>query len=483
MDKVGRVALLAGLVSVAWLMWASLRRADEGPPNVLVFLSDDQGWGDDPLGNPDSKIAMPNLERLEREGMRFTTAYSPAAVCSPSRYAILTGNYPYRGTEPWGVWHTAVSDFREGQRTLGDVLRAAGYATAFVGKWHVGAKIDGDRLVTGPLAHGFDESYVMPNALTDKPCAFFENDQLERGTQGRSPGDLKWLAQVGGRLVTHAVDFIDRVHRRNLAEGKRTPFFLYYSSQSAHQPWVPPRVMGGTPIAGATGMTRHTDMVYQIDVELGILLHALDERGLTAHTLILFSSDNGGIPEERTTFGHDSVGGLSGRKGTPYEGGVRVPFVAKWGDGTAHSRIAPGTVRQQMVCSTDWMATLADLTGQRLDAATGCDSFDLLPVLLGQRGDDAPLREEVMLQSGGSGGKQCILVAGGWKLCLDETGQHPLELFDLAHDPTESTNRLQDEEGAAVAQRLRVRYQVLRNAPRTVRGEGAVPVAPQEVAH
>jgi arylsulfatase A-like enzyme len=371
-------------------------------------------------------------------------------------------------------------------------MRAAGYRTAFIGKWqqggnyrlqgsddffHFGAsveEIDFTRpFEDGPLAHGFDHSVVLPNGIQAQPFAYFVDDlwepidgltsELVRLTAGPfnggelpqgGMGDSNWDSrQASARLAGSAVEFIDAHARRRAGTGER--FFLLYMTAAIHKPWTPPETFAGTAVAGATGAGDKADMLLQLDLEVGAILDALEERGLTRETLILFTSDNGGI-ETDSPEGHDSAGGLRGWKGEIHEGAHRVPFIAKWGDGTAAgSLIAPGSTCDELIGIHDYVAALYDLTRQDMPDEQALDSANLLPVLLGQPPADAPVRKSLLVQSVGSD----FQVDGrgirqyDWSLISDAEG-NALELYDLTADPSQEDNLIDDPRHAALVDHL-----------------------------
>jgi arylsulfatase A-like enzyme len=269
-------------------------------PNIIFFISDDMGWGDSIVYNPESKVPMPNLDKLAAEGMWFTDAHTSAAVCAPTRYSAMTGNYQWRGLKPYGQWnYRGGSQILDDQWTIADILQDNGYNTAIFGKLHLGGdlykkgsdefvgalepedSIDFARgLQNGPLTYGFNYAYLCLRGIQDSPYAFFENDQLvgnpdelmmwEKGEYGgsRIPEDgigmLYWnSSEVGPILTQKAIDFIDRHHQKNLDEGTDTPFFLYYASQSAHGPWTPPDSFHGEPVKGVSGLYNLADDLYE----------------------------------------------------------------------------------------------------------------------------------------------------------------------------------------------------------------------------
>ncbi len=473
----------------------------QGPPNVLVIVADDIGFGDvGPYKAPSSPVPTPNIDWLAAGGMVFTDAHAPTSVCAPTRYSVLTGNYPFRGRLDGGVWSSyAESMLLPGQTTAADVMRAAGYRTAFIGKWQQGGdyrlqgtdtffelggsvgQIDfGRPFEDGPLDHGFDYSFVLPSGIQAQPFAYFENDlcepidglsselvQLTAGpfNGGVLPqggmGDPLWDSrQAGPRLAQRAVEFIDVHHRSNLDTGSSDPFFLLYMSTAIHKPWTPPESFDGTAVAGATGVGEKADMILELDLEVGAILRALEERELARETLVIFTSDNGGIKADSPD-GHDSVGGLNGSKGGVHEGSHRVPFIAKWGDGTSEgSLIAPGSTCNELIGIHDYVAALYDLTRQDMPEEQALDSANVLPVLLGQQPANAPLREFLLFQSSNADLQvdRRGIRQGNWTLLFDAQGD-PVELYDLANDLPQRKNLIDDSRYASLVGSLQAALQ------------------------
>ena len=479
-------------------------------PNIFVILTDDVGWGDFQCYNPSGKISSPNVDRLAREGMRFTHAHTPAALCAPTRYSMLTGNYPWRGRAPGGTWGFNVpAQMLPGQRTVANFLQEAGYRTAMFGKSGIGGqhalKADGQPdftqpMLDGPKRWGFDYSFIIPRGHQTTPHLFLENERpsvdpnrLVRGQgQKKAKGaaaaaadyaEPGWdPAQLGERLLGAAEKFLDDVLAQNQASDGHAPFFMHFCTDGAHSPYVPAETIRGIILKDQTKMTAHTDMVHETDVLLGQLMQLLERRGLLADTLICFTSDNGGIPAEQH-LGHDAVGGLRGLKSYMPEGGHRVPFLVRW-----PGKIPAGTVRNQVVCTHDIVATALELAGVRLPAGQCQDAVSLVPVLTGRRDDTQPVRQNLLVQSSpgrdafddggikgglltgkeakrdtrklfgnepdtdGKAGKRQLkksgptsdgmahaLYDGDWKLTLD-IRDDPVALYDLKTDLVESTN-------------------------------------------
>ena len=390
-------ALSVGWATVLPAMAESARR----PPNVVILYADDMGPGDIAAANPDAKIPTPNLDRLCREGTRFTDAHSSSGICTPSRYALLHGRYH------WRKFHGIVQSFDQPvldpeRTTLAELLRSRGYRTACIGKWHLGwdwAALDRrpeDRrkerrsafavedfdwsqpIPGGPLAHGFDR-YFGDDVPNFPPYAWIDDDRIvapptvDLRLEGM-PAEGAWEARPGPavagwdfhavmpRLVDEAVTWID-------AQRRDEPFLLYMPFTAPHAPIVPAPEFTGRSQAGGYG-----DFVVQTDAAVGRVLDALDARGLADDTIVIFSADNG--PEayayERVrAFGHRSMGPLRGVKRDLWEGGHRVPFLVRW-----PGHVPAGRVESGLVSQMDLYATLAAITAAEIPAGSAEDSLD-----------------------------------------------------------------------------------------------------------
>jgi arylsulfatase A-like enzyme len=275
---------------------------------------------------------------------------------------------------------------------------------------------------------------------------------------------------IGPTLAQKAIDFIDETHQMNLDNGTEVPFFVYLSSPAAHGPHTPPDDFLGTPVKGVTGMSERADMIYELDVTLGKLIEAAEERGLLSNTMVIFTSDNGGTggpkSEDFLNFGHDAMGGLNGSKGEPMEGGFRVPLVVKWGDkSTGQWQVPPGTVRDQVICGVDLAATFAAIGGNWPGPEQANDSYNMLEVFLGDRGDDDPVRGHLYLFQRNQGKR--VIREGDMKLIINYEGTVAEQLYDLAADPFEATNLLAEPGHQAEANRLFKRWQKMRGSLRT----------------
>lgn len=522
----------------AGVILAAVLGASAAPPrpNIVFVMADDVGWGDFQCYNAKGKIPSPAIDRLARDGMRFTDAHTAAALCAPTRYTVATGNYTWRGRMPGGTWGwNQPPQFLDGQKTVGHLLQEAGYRTGLFGKLHFGgvfeAGADGKTDFTkpmkaGPIQWGFDTSCVLLGGHQAPPFMFFENNrvlgdpakvtQLPAGPLNGGvvpvpgPGLPDWDSRaVGQTLVDKVIAFID--------SAKGTPFYVHLSTDGAHGPYTPPDAIGGTPVKGVTKMSAHTDMVHEVDVVVGRLVEALEKRGLLESTLIVVTSDNGGIPSDRKEHGHDAVGGLRGSKSYIWEGGHRVPFVAYWKGHTP-----AGAVSKQLIGTLDIVPTFVELAGGKSAADQMLDGVSLVPVLLGKQPEDKPVRQTLLIQSSpgrdvftendpdgakpeglkkgggkakgggkrgageaeaaknrawtqaakkggtsGSDGMAHALREGPWKLVLDIANDKPAALYNLDEDLAEQKNLLAEAAQADRIVRMEKLYREIRASKRS----------------
>lgn len=463
-----RVPCRTIILTLALLLgpWFGARAADR--PNVILILADDLGWGDPRCYNPDSKIPTPHLDRLAAEGLRFLDAHSPSAVCTPTRYALLTGRYAWRTRLRRGVlWGYSPPLIEPDRPTLATFLRAHGYATACIGKWHLGlryatptpaefgdtlqpqadpALIDWSQpLREGPPTAGFDYSFCIPASLDMVPYVYLENGRATAPPEGRTPGSRHQRQGGGGfwregpiapdfeiadchpNLVRRALEYL-----RQRPAGE--PFFLYLALTSPHDPWVPTAEFLGRSQAGPRG-----DFVAQVDDAVGQVLQVLDQRGLSRNTLVIFTSDNGAhwLPDERTSTRHAANGPWRGMKSDIYEGGHRVPFLVRW-----PARVRPGTASEAVIGLQDLFATLAEILDRPLPPRAAEDSVSFFRDLRGRGGSRRPPLVHHSIDG------TFALRVGPWKL-VDGSGsggwtaairREPGQLYRLDRDPTESTN-------------------------------------------
>lgn len=467
-------------LSAVVLVFASPTRgstAERQRPHIVYILADDLGYGDVGCYNSASRIPTPHLDRLAADGIRFTDAHSPSAVCTPTRYALLTGRYAWRTRLQRNVLGPFSQPLiAESQLTVPGLLRQQGYTTACIGKWHLGwgwpkPADGGQRDFTQPIPHGpttrgFD-LYFGTDVPNYPPYCFIHNDRTVGLPAGQAPvgrdafnipGPLVpgWqLVDVLPGLEQRAVEYIAQAARGD------QPFFLYLPLTSPHYPVVPAASFRGKSQAGDYG-----DFVVQTDHFIGAVLAALQRAGVADQTLVIFTSDNGpevtgevnpGVYDRRQKFAHASMGPWRGAKRDAWEGGHRVPFLARW-----PGRIPPGMVSDETICHVDLLATVAALLEVPLPADAGPDSVNILPALLGQP-RSAPLREATVHHS--AQGKFAIRQEN-WVLILAPTGDdngrygEPAwlreergythhraagELYDLAADPSQKDNRYVEE--------------------------------------
>ena len=386
-------------------------------PNIVCVLFDDLGYGEPPCYRPDSKLATPRLDALAAEGMRFTDAHSASAVCTPTRYGLLTGRYPARIGQ-YGVLTTFDPPLIPDSRlTVAALLQQHGYETACIGKWHLGlgwegvAKGEGRvplgaRITRGPNQLGFDYFCGFTHARNIQ--TIIEQDRV-----------VEHVAAVENqpRMIAKAVAWLeDRPADR--------PFFLYVPICPPHTPVVPAPEFVGTSggVDEAGNNPRYGDWLSQGDQMLGQLLDALDRKGLAGNTLVIATSDNGAAGR--------SYPPLRGHKTQIHEGGHRVPFVVRW-----PGKVEPGSVSTQTICLTDLMATCAEILGAPLPADAAEDSVSILPALLGTARD--PLREATLHQSAS---RQLAIRQGPWKLVFAGSGERETALYDLEADIGETRN-------------------------------------------
>ena len=453
------------------------------PPNIVFILADDLGYGDVNCYNPAGKIPTPHIDRLASGGMRFTDAHAPSAVCTPTRYAALTGRYAWRTRLKSGVlWQYDEPLIEPGRLTVPQLLRDHGYRTAAIGKWHLGlnwpftsdeaaercrkgggdaalcSDIDWTKPITGgPVERGFDY-YFGVNAPNFAPYAFLENDRIVG-----PPPSVRVEKSVGGRLSEHAGPAQIGFDRRQIAPtlarkaaewigtaGKvpGKPFFLYLALTGPHSPIIP-----NDRFKGKSGIGDYGDFVMEMDWTVGEVMNALERAGLVRNTLVILTSDNG--PEnwnyaEARERKHYAMGPLRGVKRDTWEGGHREPFIASW-----PARVPAGTTNAEVICHADLLATVAALVGATLPENAGEDSYNILPALLGAK-SDRPIREATV-HHGGNG--RLAIRQGNWVLIDGKTGDankeppwfrqergytpHPFpgELYNLTEDLAERHNR------------------------------------------
>ena len=497
---VAAVAALLGSLASAQAAGSPAAR-----PNIVFILADDLGVGDVKCFNPQGKIATPQLDALAARGRMFTEAHSSSAVCTPTRYNILTGRYNWRSTRKSGVLGGFSPPLiEEGRLTVAELLHRQGYHTAAVGNWHLGLEwARGPRTASsdptpnkkatggaatlenddgggidftkpfgrGPLTLGFDEYFGISASLDMPPYTFLEGDRAAVIPDHAGAFPMKNAHPDGGNVRTgpiapgfdtigvlpaltqRAVAIIGR-QAADARAGK--PFFLYLPLNSPHTPIAPTKEW-----QGKSGLNDYADFVMQTDAAIGEIMAALEKSGVADDTLVIVTSDNGCSPQADYPFlasrDHDPSAGRRGHKADIFDGGHRIPLIMRW-----PARIAAGSRSDAFVCLGDFMATCADILGTKLPANAAEDSISFLPLLLG-RAAPAPRDTLVLHSINGSFG----IRQGRWKLELcpdsggwsfprpgrDKTDGLPrFQLYDLETDPAEKANVVADHPD--VVQRL-----------------------------
>ena len=453
---------------------APSEKAPDPLPNIIFILADDMGYGDVKLLHPKSKIPTPNLDRLGRQGMVFTNAHAPSAVCTPTRYAFLTGSYSWRSRMKQGVaWIWEEPLLKANQFTVATMLKQKGYSTGLVGKWHLGwhwptsdslpaSESNGENvdytqpIGGGPTTLGFDY-YFGSDVPSFPPHAFIENDRVTQLPTGMwAPG----RAGAPGAMVPGWTyeDLLPTLSEKSIAYVKEqaqtdNPFFLYYALSAPHTPIAP-----GERFQGKSAVGPYGDFVMEIDQYIGDLMRTLDSLGLSENTLVVFTSDNGPTNMDGTDYagaagsllalGHNSSGDWKGLKSDAWEGGHREPFLVRW-----PAVIKSGTQSNALVSLVDMMATFADLAGSVLPESMAGDSYSLMPLW---RQTSQKVRDHLIVQSGNG---ILALLEGDWKLITSSGGGgmwsgngdaphydqetqtwHLVQLFDLTNDPSETYN-------------------------------------------
>ncbi len=501
-------------------------------PNVVLFMADDMGMGDSSAyrflteNSDDQQLHTPAMERLANMGMLFTDAHTPSSRCTPTRYGLLTGRYPWRARMKHWVLFGAQGDplIEEDRPTLATLFRSCGYATAMVGKWHLGLRYtrsdgspaagweDADltkEIFDGPCDHGFDYArFTARSHATSGPDAGVTRQKKERNlntpNQSIGPGHIHNrrivgatgkgnqlvdqgpeaydLHSLGSRHSDHALEFISQVLRNR--ETSFDPFFLFYSSNSNHSPYVADQKIGDQAVKDNARMVSGSPAsmrlryVYENDLALGRLLAYLENtkdprrpsRKLVDNTLIIFTSDNGAEVQTKT-----ATGPFRSNKGSCYEGGHRVPFIVSWPDGGIGDGIpeSPGKTSAQLIGLQDLYATFSNILGKPLpnlrEGEKGAeDSYNILPAWEGKTLPTRPMFYNDHKE--GENGAACAMriddplvngepATGKWKIFFDDSllrqgTAKPTELFDLSVDPIESENLLADAKLEPLIQRL-----------------------------
>lgn len=454
------------------LLGASTTAYTSEKPNIIFFLADDMGLGDIKIYDKTSTIPTPNMDRLATQGIRFMDAHSPASICTPSRYSILTGRYAFRRNT--GLVHSAYDPplLDNKHETVASMLKRVGYTTAAFGKWHLGMNFSNKKstgparpgagcshfstkdvdftkpISDGPLNHGFDYFFGLGSAINHGPYTFIENDHVvkvptkfrrQKGyRKAGGPFREGWIAdgwddtQQGNVICNKALSFI----RKHVEKSPDQPFFIYYASTANHFPWVPPDSFNGKKIKGAGGnddkQPCRCDMIVENDIQLGEFMALLDDPNqdgdtsdsIADNTLVIVTSDNG------ADRGYYAL--IRDKKGSIYEGGHRVPLIVRWS-----GKIKKNQVSWKMVNLIDLYSTLADLTGCKPAPGAAPDSADILPALLGNA-TESWKRGIVIQNERGTSYSNTAIRDGEWKLIIKK--HKPVELYNLKDDLKESEN-------------------------------------------
>lgn len=460
--------LLIPFLSLIVLQSCSQRTESE-LPNIIYILADDLGYGDVSSYNPDAAWKTPNIDRIAAEGMSFRDAHTGSAVCTPTRYGVLTGRYAWRTRLKEGVlWSWDKPLIESGEMTVGSLLQKKGYFTGCIGKWHLGLgwqyhEVNPDSadfskpLAGGPTTLGFDYFFGITASLDIPPYVYIENDlsttvpneYTQNGSKmgwwrkGLTGSDFEH-EQVLPLLTKKAVSFIE-----NQAKSPtKQPFLLYFPLPAPHTPILPTK-----DFLGKSGTNLYGDFMLQVDWTVGEILRVLDEQNIADETLIIFTSDNGcsnqADYEELASFGHDPSYLFRGHKADIFEGGHHVPFVVRW-----PGKVKAGSSSDQIICLTDLLATIAGITGETLAPDAGVDSYNLLPVMLD--GQTKQIREATVHHSVNGSfairkGKWKLILcpgSGGWSDPVpgspEEDGLPPFQLYNLEEDIGELNNLVEN---------------------------------------
>lgn len=452
-------------------------------PNVIIIFTDDLGYGDVSAMDPNGKIQTTHIDKLAREGLTFTDFHSASALCTPSRYSLLTGRYNWRSRLKAAVLPGHSSHLIEdGRETIASMLQKQGYRTAAVGKWHLGMDwatrgdyrlpdvywgegtetdliTDGidfsQPIKNGPNAKGFDYFYGMPASLDQPPFVHIENDraitkpeemigvknlarhdasqmfEVEYGPAEKDYDPQKIVPEMDEKVLDLVREYAD----------KDEPFFIYYPTPAVHGPIVPSEEYKNT-----SGLNEYADFVLQVDGMVGRLDKLLEEKGIKDNTILIFTSDNGCSPvadfDALYAKGHNPNSVYRGCKGDIYEGGHRLPFIVRW-----PGHIAPGERTAELASHLDLFATLAEIVGAAYDDSTAEDSISMLPIWLGGKG-----QRQALIHHSASG--TYSIRKGAWKMVFASGsggfadmyeqaaagGEHAYQLFNMEADFTERRN-------------------------------------------
>jgi len=460
------IVLVIALVFISNL---KAKTIDTKRPNIVFIFADDMGIGD--VSHTTGKAATPHLDRLAKEGMRFTDAHTSSSVCTPSRYSLLTGRYNWRTTLARSVFMSPTKTplIKKDETTVASLLKTKGYHTACIGKWHLGIGwqlLEKDQKVEGqqgkgwnidytkpavtPTSNGFDYFFGITASLDMPPYVYIENEKAiaipsvsktfhTPSRMGATAADFE-ANKCLRDFAAKSVNYIDQRAKED------KPFFLYLPLTAPHTPIVPSEQWQGKSKLGKYG-----DFLMETDWVVGEILNVLDKHGLNENTIVLFSTDNGCSPSadipDLISKGHYPNGNLRGHKADIFEGGHRVPFIVKW-----PAVVKAGTVTNRLTCMTDFIATCAEITDTKLDDAAGVDAISFFSTLK----DPSYTTDRKTIVHHSISGAFAIR-EGDWKLSLcagsggwsppkgkDLKGLPPVQLYNISNDIAETTN-LQDK--------------------------------------
>lgn len=447
----------------------------QSKPNIIYILTDDLGYGDVSSFNDKSKIKTPNIDKLAAEGMKFTDAHTSLSVCTPTRYGILTGRYNWRSKLKEGVLGGSSKALIPTSRTtIASMLKNNGYETAFIGKWHLGwnwnisdvadldnlemqdfGNIDYSKpILNNPNDLGFNYSYGIAASLDIAPYVYVENGMVLEIPDAISKANVKYEfwrkgpisknfihEEVTPQFVNKAIQYIDKSSK------SKKPFFLYLPLPAPHTPILPTKEW-----QGKSGLNPYGDFVMMLDFYVGEIMKAVAEAGIENNTLIIFTSDNGCSTTANYKVllekGHNPSAIFRGTKADIFEGGHRVPFIAKW-----PNKIKKSTVSNETICTTDFMATCAEIANYKLKENEAEDSFSMMPILTNKKTKKFAREATVHHSINGSfairkGDWKLILCpdSGGWSYPNPKKDQKVIatlpqyQLYNLKDDPAETTN-------------------------------------------
>jgi arylsulfatase A-like enzyme len=453
-------------------------------PNIIIILADDLGYGDVGCYGA-TKVKTPAIDKLAAQGLRFTDAHSVAATCTPSRYSLMTGEYAWRKKGTGILPGDAALIIDPKRPTLPSILQKAGYATGAVGKWHLGLGSGhlnwNEEIKPGPMEVGFDSNFIIPATVDRVPCVFVEGRRVVNA-ESSNPIEVNYAKKVGddptgaehpellklkpshghNQTIVNGIsrigfmsggqaarwkdeDIADVLTQRAVSfieSNKDKPFFLYFATHDVHVPRTPNQRFVGKSECGIRG-----DVVQEFDWSVSEIVATLDRLKLADDTLLIVTSDNGPVVDDgyqdgavKDLNGHTPAGPWRGGKYTVYEGGTRMPWIARW-----PGRIKPGATSEALMCQVDLLKSLASLAGAEVPAGAAMDSQNMLPALLGE---NASGRETLVEQGGGV---MLGMRKGNWKF-VPRPNVKNSELYDLASDPGETRNVA--SENAAVVKEM-----------------------------